>query len=319
MMKRLLFVIALFLLACTVNAQEATSFEDILNTYSQNLTAKGLAGKILKDFSSDEERAKAAFYWVSHHVKYNLSAYKEAKNKVIGFRYRNEEEKIKKLEAIKDSIVRQTLTTKKAVCEGYAQTLAKVYTHLGFENEVIRGYVRNSIYDIGNEQFVPNHAWNVVKIHKKWIVVDATWAAGSVINGRWQQIYDDYYFNIPIKHYLKTHYPADEKWMFDIELTKKEFYEQPIFTPEFLKTNLELIAPLHGTLHIEKDKPLTLKIKNLLTFQRVLYGVSNNRFAKQPDISYEDGIGYIQIKSLKNSDKLFLVIDGEIYIEFKLI
>ena len=57
------------------------------------------------------------------------------------------------------------------MCEGYAQTLSKIYTHLGLENMVIKGYVRNSILDIGDEQQMPNHAWNLVKVNDEWRIV----------------------------------------------------------------------------------------------------------------------------------------------------
>lgn len=317
MIKRLLLIIVL--IHTTTNAQTLENFEDILNSYPKNLSAKGLAGKILKDFSSDKERAEAAFYWVAHNIRYNLSAYREGSKKVIGFRYRNEEEKRKKLEAIKDSIVQHTLETKKAVCEGYAQTLAKIYTHLGLENKIVKGYVRNSIYDIGKEQELPNHAWNAVKIKKEWKIIDATWAAGSVINGRWQQHYDNYYYDIPKKHLLKTHYPVDKDWKFGEKLSKREFYNQPIYATEFLQTNMELITPTRGMISVQNINKITLKVRNLVQTQKVLYGISSNRFAQKPEVSFRKDMGIIEITSFNRSNRLYLVIDGNVCVEFRLI
>ncbi|CAM1374243.1 transglutaminase domain-containing protein [Tenacibaculum xiamenense] len=313
------FLIGILLISFAVKGQEKMNCEAVVAKYPSSLSAKRLAAKILKDFSSDEARSKAAFCWIANNIKYNLFAYRDPKRKVIGFRYRDEEDKIRKLLAIKDSIVDHTLKTKKAVCEGYAQTLSKIYTHLGLENLVIKGFVRNSIHDIGNEQQVPNHAWNVVKVDDEWRVVDATWAAGSVINGRWQQSYDDYYYDVPREHYLKTHFPENRRWKFGSRLSKEEFYSQPIYTTEFLRTNLELIEPLQGIIAKRKSKELTLKIKNLDSVQRVLYGISTNRYAQKPEITYKDSVGYVKIKSFRKSNRLFLVIDGKVHVEFKLI
>lgn len=316
-MKRLFPLIVL--ICFNAYAQKYQAIDTKVKEYPSEVTAKELAKKVKKDFSLKENQVRATFYWVANNIKYNLTEYYNPSRKRIGFSYTDEADKLRKLQAIKDSIVEQTLTTRQAVCEGYAQTLSKVFTLLELENYVIKGYVRNSIRDINNELLMPNHAWNVVKVNEEWMVLDATWAAGSVINGRWQVSFDDYYFNIPRKNYLKTHYPEEKKWMLGQKLSKKSFYSQPIFTPEFLKTDLELINPLKGAIKFKKGKTITLEVKNLLSYQTVLCGLSGYRFAKQPTLIYKNGIGYIKITPTKDCDKLSLVVDGEIYIKYKLI
>ncbi|CAM1347580.1 transglutaminase domain-containing protein [Tenacibaculum halocynthiae] len=314
---RKLFLYLILLISFNVTSQNFKEINEKLKKYPKQITAKRLAKKVAKDFSSKEGQAKAVFYWVSNNIKYNLSAYQNQSQKRIGFSYKNEEDRLQKIQAIKDSIVAKTLKTNKGVCEGYAQTLAKVFSYLGFENEVIKGYVRNSIYDIGEKLNVPNHAWNVVKINNKWVLMDATWASGAVINGRWQPNFNEYFFNFPKKHYLKTHYPKDKKWLFGMKFSKKEFYDQPIYSSDFLKTNLELLGPLKGI--IKTKNTVLLKVKNLSSFQTVLCGLSSYRFAKKPSLIYKNDVGYIKITPTKNCNKLFLVVDGKIYIEYKLI
>ncbi|WP_440881900.1 transglutaminase domain-containing protein [Tenacibaculum sp. C7A-26P2] len=312
------FLIAIMLCFLSAKGQVNKDYRTIMAGYPKSLSAKSLAAKILKDFSTDRERSEAAFYWVANNIKYNLNVYHNLSPK-IGFRYSDEEDKRRKILAIKDSIINHTLQTKTAVCEGYSQTLSAIYTHLGFENIVINGFVRNSIIDIGNIKKEVNHAWNMVKIDDEWKIVDATWAAGSVINGRWQQNYNAYYYDIPKKHYLKTHFPKNRKWKFGNKLSKEEFYDQPIYSTEFLQTNLELITPLKGVITKKESKELTLKIKNLGTVHKILYVTSTSRYAQKPEVNFNEGIGYVKIKSLRESNRLFIVINGEIHMQFKLL
>ena len=317
MIKQLLICTLLF--SFSINGQKNKKLASIFSDYPADLTSIGLAKRISNDFSSNKERAEAAFFWVANTIKYNLFAYKNPNSKVIGFRYLDEEDKKRKILAIQDSIVVHTLKTKKAVCEGYARTLSKIYTHLGLENIVVKGFVRNSIHDIGKEQEVSNHVWNLVKIDNDWKIVDATWAAGSVTNGIWKQSYNDYYYDIPRRHYLKTHFPENSQWKFGNKISKEEFYHQPIYSSEFLQKNFELIKPLHGIISKRKSKELILEIKNLTSIESVFYAVSTSKYAQKPEITYRNNVGYIKIKSFKKSNHLYVLINKQIYLEFKLI
>ncbi len=316
---RRLFCVIIILISFSVSAQDFEGLKTKVDTYSKELEAEELACEVQQDFQSKEDQIKAVFYWVASTIKYNMSEAQNPNPKMIRFHYKSDAERLYKLRAIRDSIVQETLTTRKAVCEGYSQTLAKVFNYLDFENHIVKGYVRNSIQDIGKSYTAANHAWNVVKIDNKWVVMDATWAAGAVINGRWQQSFNGYYYDIPRESYFKTHYPEDDRWKFGKKITKKEFYNQPIYTPEFLRTKLRLIPPVSGVIKRVKEKPLVLKIENLSVNQRVLCGLSGYRFAKKPKIHYKNNIAYVEVTPSSRCKKLFLVIDGEVCVEFKLV
>lgn len=78
---------------------------------------------------------------------------------------------------------------------------------LNIESEIVNGNVRISPQEIGKYKKNTNHAWNVIKIDNKWITIDATWAAGFVINGKWERKFSEYFFNIPLSKINKTHFP----------------------------------------------------------------------------------------------------------------
>ncbi|GFD92221.1 hypothetical protein KUL154_09540 [Alteromonas sp. KUL154] len=313
-MKQLLF---LFFLATTiVSAQDFSLIEEKVNGYSKINEVERLAQQIESDFKTNEQQVQAAFYWLSHNIRYDLDAFYRPKNKRISFRYRNEQEKLAKLQAIKDDIVNQTLLTRKAVCEGYAQTFAKICSILQIENEVIKGYIRNSSNDIANPKINSNHAWNAVKLNGKWIYIDATWAAGVVNNNRWQPLFNAYYYNIPKEKYFRTHFPEKTLWQLRIgRMNKKDFYNQPIYDASFLQSDLELISPLKGRLN--KNATIELKIKNIHPNQSIFLGYSGYRYTVKPDkISTKNNITTVTTTPLDNSKQLFLIVDKEVMLEF---
>lgn len=313
-MKQLLFLF--FLVTNIVSAQDFSLIEEKVNSYPKFNKVENLAQQIASDFKIEEQQVKAAFYWLAHNIRYDLDGYYNPKQKRISFRYRNEQERLEKLQAIKDNIVNETLLTRKAICEGYAQTFAKICSMLQIENEVIKGYIRNSSNDIANPKTNSNHAWNAVKLNGKWIYIDATWAAGVVNNNRWQPSFNAYYFNFPKEKYFKTHFPEKKLWQLRVDrMDKKDFYNQPIYDAAFLKSDLELITPSKGLL--EKDSIIELKIKNLRPNQSVSFGYSGYRYAVKPhSISIKNNVATITTSPLENSKRLFLIIDKEVMLEF---
>lgn len=313
-MKRLLFLF--FLVTTIVSAQDFSLIEEKVNSYPKFNEVERLAQQIASDFKTEEQQVQAAFYWLAHNIQYDLDAYYRPKNKRISFRYRNEQEKFEKLQAIKDDIVTKTLVTRKAICEGYAQTFAKICSILEIENEVIKGYIRNSSNDIAKPKTNSNHAWNAVKLNDHWIYIDATWAAGFVINNKWQPFFNTYYYNIPKEKYFRTHFPEKTLWQLRVgRINKTDFYNQPIYTAPFLQSKLELVAPLKGIL--DKNATIELKIKNIHPNQSVFLGYSGYRYAVKPDkISTKNNSTTITTTPLENSKQLFLIIDKEVMLEF---
>ncbi|CAM1368791.1 Transglutaminase-like superfamily protein [Tenacibaculum sediminilitoris] len=313
-MKQLLFLF--FLVTTFVSAQDFSLIEEEVNSYPKFSEVESIAQQIVNDFKTEEQQVQAAFYWLAHNIQYDLDAYYRPKQKRISFRYRNEQEKLEKLQAIKDDIVNKTLLTRKAVCEGYVQTFAKICSILQIENEVIKGYIRNSSNDIANPKINSNHAWNAVKLSGEWIYIDATWAAGIVNNNKWKSLFNPYYYNFPKEKYFKTHFPEKKLWQLRVgRMEKENFYNQPIYDAAFLQSDLELISPSKGILN--SNATIELKIKNLRPNQSVFFGYGGYRYAIKPDkISTKNNITTITTSPLKNSKQLFLIIDKEVVLEF---
>lgn len=317
-MKQLYFF--LFLTVSSLSAQDFSAVDNTVKTYPKHITAEKLADQIATDFTSDEDKVRAVFIWLAKNIRYNLDEYFNPKQKRIGFRYKNEADKQAKLRAIKDNIVKKTLASRSAVCEGYAQTFSKVCTLLNIENEVIKGYVRNSSRDIGRIRNTTNHAWNAVKINNKWQYIDPTWAAGAVTNGKWQRNFNNYFFNIPKSKYFFTHYPEETVWQLRVKrMTINEYFNQPIYNSPFLKKDYILSKPTSGILKRTADSSVKLTLKNIKPTQRIHFGFIGDRYVKQPEVTFKNNTAQISIIPPSNSKTAFLLIDGEIAIEFLLI
>lgn len=312
-MKQLYLFLVFVITSATLSAQDFSIVDAKIKTYPKRITAKKLADKISTDFTSDNEKVRALFSWLAFNIRYDLIAFNNLSARKTQFSYRNEAEKKAKLKAIKDAIVQKTLARRSGICEDYAQTFANICTLLNIENEVIKGNVRISSNDIGKVNNQANHAWNAVKLNNKWLYLDATWAAGAVKNGRWQRNFNDYYFNIPKEKYFLTHFPEDILWQLRVKrMSLKSYFQQPIYTTDFLKKQYKLIAPTTGIITKKTNTPITFILENIAKNQAIYCGFKGLKYAQKPKISFEKNQTIVSILPPKNSNEVFLLIDKQV-------
>lgn len=313
-MKQLLFFL---LFTSSLFAQNFSSIKAKTDTYFGLLTAEQLANNIKRDFTTNEEKTKAVFCWITKNIHYDLEEfYNPNRKKGYGFRYRTQEELEQKLQAIKDKTVSKTLSTRKAICEGYAQTFSKICNLLNIENEVVKGYIRQNATQIGKPVQLPNHAWNAVKLNGNWIYIDATWAAGHQINNRWLRKFNPYYYDIKKELHFKTHLPDKSIWVLRIgRIEKEEFLNQPVYKPTFLTSGIKLLSPTTGTLH-KKDSKIEITLKNINVNQEIHIGFAGMRFAQKPNITTKNGVTTVSIIVPNKTQKAFLLIDKKVALEF---
>lgn len=315
-MKQLFF---LFLfISSGVFAQDFQKIDNIVMSYPRYTSPEQLANRISKDFKDDASKVRASFRWLTHNLRYDLEEYYQPK-KVIKFRYSTEEERLEKLQAIKDKIVKDAFLTKMGVCEEYAQSFKKLADLLGIEAQVIKGYVRNSAHDIGRVPPSTNHAWNSVKIGNKWILLDATWAAGYIYNGNWVKDYNEYFYAIDPKKVSLTHYPDDRRWRIVLDYgSLEDFYNQPIYSQGLLKKEVEVISPVKGNIEVNRSKKVVLKFKNLPPSDRLFYNYRGQRYSKRPEISYEGSTAVVSIENPGRDTELYLFLNRNLALEYKI-
>ncbi len=114
----------------------------------------------------------------------------------------------------------QVYENRKGVCAGYANLFEWFMKEIDVEVENVSGHIRderNKYVELESDDDF-RHAWNVVKISGKWMIVDTTW--GTSLN----PIVSDYYFDVKPEQSIITHYPKNKKWqLLDKSLSLDEF------------------------------------------------------------------------------------------------
>jgi hypothetical protein len=250
-------------------------------------TTDEIAGYILANFKTDNEKARAIFIWVATNIQYDIE------NMFALNFYEKKEEKILK-----------PLKTRKGICENYAALFNDICSKSGIKSFIIEGYTKQN----GFADYIP-HAWCAALIDSSWYLFDPTWGSGYVYNGKFYNKINNSYYKANPSDLIKSHMPFDYLWQFlNYQVTNQEFYEgktkQNKSKPYFNYTDSiqayekqNYIDQLGSSAYrIEKNG-----IKNSLIFDRLQHikiEIENDRQATIVNLynsgvtDYNDGINY---------------------------
>lgn len=259
----------------TAYAQDFAKVDAAVKAYKAADIDK-LAAQINKDFSRDDEKARAIFTWLATNIKYDLAALNGPQRGPIGYSYRTEEERQAIRNKIKMDMATKTFKSKKAVCEGYATLFVVLADKTGLQAEMIAGTAKSHPDHIGKLPVNSDHAWNAVKIGNEWKLVDATWGAGTVTGQKPQfnfRFNDGYFFTEPDAFFL-NHFPEDQKWLLT-KKSKEQFADLPLYYGNYLDGGYEFVSPAAGTFKNAKAGVVPFKVKNLKPTDEVAYAFSS--------------------------------------------
>ena len=116
----------LFLLCSySIFAQNYKKTDSIVNTYPRFSIVENLANRIEKDFSSDTEKVRAAFFWLTKNIRYNLRQLYNPKQRSYRFSYSSEEEKKQKMQSLIDDLVNKAFGIKQVFVKNMRNHLKK--------------------------------------------------------------------------------------------------------------------------------------------------------------------------------------------------
>lgn len=187
--------------------KKSVSIPDTLLDYQD------IALYLTKDLETDTQKARAIYIWIAHNIQYDLAQVNSEK------RY-----------ASKQEIIDEVFKNRKGVCQHYAELFLAMSQSVGLQSYLIKGYTR----DVSGEIAELSHAWNGIHIDSNDYLIDATWAAGYKLNGKYIHEFRDNYFLKTPKAFIKDHMPFDPIWQFsDNPITNQEFISQ-----DFAKLNM---------------------------------------------------------------------------------
>ncbi len=134
------------------------------------------------------------------------------------------------------------LINNSTVCNGYALLFYKMATEAGVPCKVITGEAKVD----GKET---QHAWNIVKLGKKWYLIDLTW--DDPIGGT--RVYYDYFLK-GSKIFNKDHFATDQ---FSKKVTLKQY---PISEKNYKVSASDIKMVTKLSLKVDKSKKITLPI-----------------------------------------------------------
>src|SRR5690606_2558551 len=230
-------------------AQPDAQVDRIAANYPKRFaTPQELGARIAKDFSTERARARALYNWIGQHISYDVAQLRSGSGQV-GFSYRTEEEKQRKIDAHHQNLASKTLRSGKAICQGYTALYALAGKAAGLEVVSIPGYSKTSAVHIGNIPKVPDHIWNAVKIDGRWEFIDVTWAAGAVHSGTGKFVADfsHAYFAPDPALFFTNHFPVEEKWR-PKGFHASDYANLPLFHPAYLNDPFSIKGPSSGIL-----------------------------------------------------------------------
>ena len=314
------FLFLNLLFSSWVYSQKYNSVDSIVDTYPKNIiTADRLVELINKDFSKQDEKARAVFKWVATNISYDVDLAESmnytSKN---AFSYKTEKEREIKDKKFKLDLVSSTMNTGKTVCHGYAALMEYLYLKLGLESTIVFGNLRADPAQIGEMPNVTNHAWNVVKIDNIWQFVDVTLAAGFVSSttNLFKFYFNDAYFFTNPERFFLNHYPTDEKWLL-VAKSKKDFAPLPVFFGGYFQYNYEIIKPESGICSTQNNQNLIFAIRGLEEYETIAYSSSIDNLKiylnQKNDLDYT-----IPIQDKKDS-YITIFVSGRIIAIYKII
>ena len=150
---------------------------------------------------------------------------------------------------------------RKGVCAGYANLFVAIAKAADVEAMYLVGDAR----DTWGGTAPQSHAWNAVKVDGRWLLVDATWDAGSSDPSdggeTFHKRYRTLYLFTPPEVFGLDHFPADEGWQLRANpLRHADFLHQPLLGPAFAAEGLELISPTQP--QVSASGSLDVRLKN---------------------------------------------------------
>ncbi|MGV3540921.1 MAG: transglutaminase domain-containing protein [Rufibacter sp.] len=196
-MRALFYTLFLLALPFGVVAQTAAPFSDVDQKVLQipaqeGQTVEKLSMYLNKTFKTQPERVRAIYKWLAHNVAYDVAALNTKLTYESG-----------------QDFIAQTLKTRKALCQGYAEVFEDLCQRAGIESYLVGGYTKQN----GEIDYIP-HAWCAAKIDGQWFLFDPTWGAGFVMGNTFVKKFNEKFFMVQPAVMIKTHYPFDPLWQF---------------------------------------------------------------------------------------------------------
>lgn len=265
---KILFSVFLLFINLSLFAQADTSVTNLpvhkdpkgfnyrkLDSLSRTITYKNdlklLTSELTKNYSTEFEKTRAIFIWITHNIAYDYK-FVNKKKKTKFPKCKKKDNCDLKWAKWEDDYLKKVLSKKLAVCEGYARLFKRMCDYAGIQGSIVTGYTKNEPYHVGKMGEL-NHAWNVVLIDGNYYYLDVTWASGYCARKenkkleKFEALYDDFYWLTPMNKLSRDHFPKDSIWVKHIPYKlAKETYKNTAYIYQGEMSSLDILSPDSG-------------------------------------------------------------------------
>ncbi len=276
MQNRILFLLIFF--SFSLFSQNYNHIDYKVKNYSNILDIEFLSEKIRNDFKTDEEKVRALFVWIVENIKYQANGSKWATTRLEFYFSDYQKKRDKRKKEVR--IFEKAIQKKRTNCYGYSLIFKEACDLLNIESQIILGYSRGQISDIGKNNLIKNHSWNAVKLNNQWKLIDISWAVGYLEIKK--QTNNDYYYIINPSEFINQHLPANPKWqLMERKVSKEEFISTPILYPKYYYSEFKLSNERDGIIKISKeDNYFSIWFNKIEKKDQISYVFQNNYYPK---------------------------------------
>src|SRR5246500_3234726 len=223
---------------------------------SLTYTSEKLTNYINANFSTNADKARAIYYWITAHITYDI-------DNMFAINFKTD----------KTQSVTKTLATQKGICLDYAYLFQDLATRCNIPCIVVLGFTKQS----GFVDYTP-HAWVIAKPDSAWFLCDPPRGSGHIENKKFVREINEFYYNTKPFDFIKNHFPYDPLWQLsNYPLTQAEFFDADFKekkTKPYFNFN-DSIAQYQNLSDLDKDVAAVRRIenngvKNTLTFDRLV-------------------------------------------------
>nr|XP_023678070.1 kyphoscoliosis peptidase-like isoform X1 [Paramormyrops kingsleyae] len=235
-----------------------------LDAYASEVRASSsvevLVRDLLRGTSSDVEKLRAIWVWVTHHIAYDMEGYRNPNLR----------------SASPDDVLR----TGRAVCAGYSSLVQRMCSLAGIECKELSGYSKGAGYKLGNRfRGESDHAWNAVRLAGSWHLLDATWGAGHVTDNvsQFEFKYNEFYFLTHPALFVGDHFPLEGQWqLLRPQISLKQFEDAAFRKSCFYNSGLLSSQPESWLIHSDQKTTITIKSSSPTLFMQTLNDKENH-------------------------------------------
>ncbi len=187
-------------------------------------STKTLVAYLTRDLHTDQEKIRAIYRWVTDRIEYDVDAYLAGR--------------LSKMSAS------EVLSKRQSVCDGFATLFEEMAHEAGLDVKTIPGFAKGYVGQGIHHFDKPNHMWNAIKIDGEWRMIDSTWGAGYVVDGKYKKSLSEAFFMVPPEQLVFSHFPQDEAWQLQRtpHLSQKEFEALPEVKTTFFNNEISALA-----------------------------------------------------------------------------